>query len=282
MKLIRYGAEGQEKPGVMINEKYYDVSHLVNDYDEKFFSGNAIEELKAKVAEGGLTEINKDIRLGAPLARPSKIVCVGLNYKDHAEETNMAIPTEPILFFKSTSAIVGPNDDLIIPKNSTKTDWEVELAIVIGKKASYVEQKDAFDYVAGYALHNDYSERAFQIERNGQWVKGKSADTFAPIGHFIATKDEIENVNNLRLWLKVNDKMVQDGNTSNFIFDVAYIVSYISQFMTLLPGDVISTGTPAGVGMGQKPEAWYLNPGDVVELGIEGLGSSKQHVKAYS
>ncbi|HAY3562004.1 TPA: fumarylacetoacetate hydrolase family protein [Elizabethkingia meningoseptica] len=282
MKLIRYGAEGQEKPGVMINEKYYDVSHLVNDYDEKFFSGNAIEELKAKVAEGGLAEINKDIRLGAPLARPSKIVCVGLNYKDHAEETNMAIPTEPILFFKSTSAIVGPNDDLIIPKNSTKTDWEVELAIVIGKKASYVEQKDAFDYVAGYALHNDYSERAFQIERNGQWVKGKSADTFAPIGPFIATKDEIENVNNLRLWLKVNDKMVQDGNTSNFIFDVAYIVSYISQFMTLLPGDVISTGTPAGVGMGQKPEAWYLNPGDVVELGIEGLGSSKQHVKAYS
>ncbi|WP_336664199.1 fumarylacetoacetate hydrolase family protein [Elizabethkingia meningoseptica] len=282
MKLIRYGAEGQEKPGVMINEKYYDVSHLVNDYDEKFFSGNAIEELKAKVAEGGLTEINKDIRLGAPLARPSKIVCVGLNYKDHAEETNMAIPTEPILFFKSTSAIVGPNDDLIIPKNSTKTDWEVELAIVIGKKASYVEQKDAFDYVAGYALHNDYSERAFQIERNGQWVKGKSADTFAPIGPFIATKDEIENVNNLRLWLKVNDKMVQDGNTSNFIFDVAYIVSYISQFMTLLPGDVISTGTPAGVGMGQKPEAWYLNPGDVVELGIEGLGSSKQHVKAFS
>ncbi|AQX12207.1 fumarylacetoacetate hydrolase family protein [Elizabethkingia meningoseptica] len=282
MKLIRYGAEGQEKPGVMINEKYYDVSHLVNDYDEKFFSGNAIEELKAKVAEGGLTEINKDIRLGAPLARPSKIVCVGLNYKDHAEETNMAIPTEPILFFKSTSAIVGPNDDLIIPKNSTKTDWEVELAIVIGKKASYVEQKDAFDYVAGYALHNDYSERAFQIERNGQWVKGKSADTFAPIGPFIATKDEIENVNNLRLWLKVNDKMVQDGNTSNFIFDVAYIVSYISQFMTLLPGDVISTGTPAGVGMGQKPEAWYLNPGDVVELGIEGLGSSKQNVKAFS
>ncbi|WP_407482081.1 fumarylacetoacetate hydrolase family protein [Elizabethkingia meningoseptica] len=282
MKLIRYGAEGQEKPGVMINEKYYDVSHLVNDYDEKFFSGNAIEELKAKVAEGGLTEINKDIRLGAPLARPSKIVCVGLNYKDHAEETNMAIPTEPILFFKSTSAIVGPNDDLIIPKNSTKTDWEVELAIVIGKKASYVEQKDAFDYVAGYALHNDYSERAFQIERNGQWVKGKSADTFAPIGPFIATKDEIENVNNLRLWLKVNDKMVQDGNTCNFIFDVAYIVSYISQFMTLLPGDVISTGTPAGVGMGQKPEAWYLNPGDVVELGIEGLGSSKQNVKAYS
>ena len=282
MKLIRYGAEGQEKPGVIINEKYYDVSHLVNDYDEKFFSGNAIEELKAKVAEGGLTEINKDIRLGAPLARPSKIVCVGLNYKDHAEETNMAIPTEPILFFKSTSAIVGPNDDLVIPKNSTKTDWEVELAIVIGKKASYVEQKDAFDYVAGYALHNDYSERAFQIERNGQWVKGKSADTFAPIGPFIATKDEIENVNNLRLWLKVNDKMVQDGNTSNFIFDVAYIVSYISQFMTLLPGDVISTGTPAGVGMGQKPEAWYLNPGDVVELGIEGLGSSKQNVKAFS
>ncbi|AQX08450.1 fumarylacetoacetate hydrolase family protein [Elizabethkingia ursingii] len=282
MKLIRYGAEGQEKPGVIIDEKYYDVSHLVNDYDEKFFSGNAIEELKEKIAAGGLTEVNQDVRLGAPLARPSKIVCVGLNYRDHAEETNMPIPSEPILFFKSTSALVGPNDDLIIPKNSTKTDWEVELAIIIGKKASYVEMENALDHVAGYALHNDYSERAFQIERNGQWVKGKSADTFAPLGPFIATKDEIKDVNNLRLWLKVNDKKVQDGNTSNFIFDVAYIVSYISQFMTLLPGDVISTGTPAGVGMGQKPEAWYLNPGDVVELGIEGLGTSKQNVKAYS
>ncbi|MCL1669740.1 fumarylacetoacetate hydrolase family protein [Elizabethkingia ursingii] len=282
MKLIRYGAEGQEKPGVIIDEKYYDVSHLVNDYDEKFFSGNAIEELKEKIAAGGLTEVNQDVRLGAPLARPSKIVCVGLNYKDHAEETNMPIPSEPILFFKSTTALVGPNDDLIIPKNSTKTDWEVELAIIIGKKASYVEMENALDHVAGYALHNDYSERAFQIERNGQWVKGKSADTFAPLGPFIATKDEIKDVNNLRLWLKVNDKKVQDGNTSNFIFDVAYIVNYISQFMTLLPGDVISTGTPAGVGMGQKPEAWYLNPGDVVELGIEGLGTSKQNVKAYS
>ena len=245
MKLIRYGAEGQEKPGVIIDEKYYDVSHLVNDYDEKFFSGNAIEELKEKIAAGGLTEVNQDVRLGAPLARPSKIVCVGLNYKDHAEETNMPIPSEPILFFKSTSALVGPNDDLIIPKNSTKTDWEVELAIIIGKKASYVEMENALDHIAGYALHNDYSERAFQIERNGQWVKGKSADTFAPLGPFIATKDEIKDVNNLRLWLKVNDKKVQDGNTSNFIFDVAYIVSYISQFMTLLPGDVISTGTPA-------------------------------------
>ncbi|CAH0295226.1 fumarylacetoacetate hydrolase family protein [Chryseobacterium sp. Bi04] len=281
MKLIRYGAAGQEKPGVLIDEKYYDVSHLVNDYDEKFFSENAIDELKDKIAAGGLTEIDKTVRLGAPLARPSKIVCVGLNYKDHAAETNMPIPSEPILFFKSTSAIVGPNDDLIIPKNSIKTDWEVELAIIIGKKASYVELEDAFDHIAGYALHNDYSERAFQIERNGQWVKGKSADTFAPIGPFIATKDEINNINNLQLWLKVNDKMMQNGNTSNFIFDVAYMVSYISQFMTLLPGDVISTGTPAGVGMGQKPEAWYLKPGDVVELGIEGLGTSKQNVKPY-
>ncbi|AZA84900.1 ureidoglycolate lyase [Chryseobacterium lactis] len=282
MKLIRYGAEGQEKPGVIIGEKYYDVSHLVNEYDEQFFSGNAIEELKQKIAEGNLQEINKDVRLGAPLARPSKIVCVGLNYKDHAAETNMPIPSEPILFFKATSAIVGPDDDVIIPKNSTKTDWEVELAIIIGKKASYVEPEDAFDHIAGYALHNDYSERAFQIERNGQWVKGKSADTFAPIGPFIATKDEIENVNNLKLWLKVNGTLMQNGNTSNFIFDVAYIVSYISQFMTLLPGDVISTGTPAGVGMGQKPKAWYLQPGDVVELGIEGLGTSKQNIKSYS
>jgi len=281
MKLIRFGAEGQERPGILINDKRYDVSHLVADYNEAFFSGDAIEKLNEAAAAATLPEVADDERLGAPLARPSKLICVGLNYKDHAAETNAPIPAEPILFFKATSAIVGPNDNLIIPKNSTKADWEVELAIVIGKKASYIEESDALNHVAGYVLHNDYSERAFQLERNGQWVKGKSCDTFAPLGPFIATPDEINDVHNLRLWLKVNGTIVQDGNTSNLIFNVPYIVSYISQFMTLLPGDVITTGTPAGVGLGQKPEAWFLKPGDVVELGIDGLGSSKQNVVAY-
>ncbi|WP_316803782.1 fumarylacetoacetate hydrolase family protein [Pedobacter nototheniae] len=281
MKLIRFGAAGEEKPGVIINEEYYDVSALVKDYDEAFFAGNALEELKEQIKNTDLPKVNKDVRLGPALARPSKIVCIGLNYKDHAAETNAAIPLEPILFFKATSAIVGPNDDLVIPKNSTKTDWEVELALVIGKKASYVEEKDALNHIAGYVLHNDYSERAFQIERNGQWVKGKSCDTFAPIGPFIATQDEIEDIHNVRLWLKVNDKVLQDGNTSNLIFNIPFLIHYVSQFMTLLPGDVITTGTPAGVGLGQKPAPWYLKEGDVVELGIDGLGSSKQHVKAY-
>jgi 2,4-diketo-3-deoxy-L-fuconate hydrolase len=281
MKLIRFGEAGAEKPGVIINEKYYDVSSLVSDYDENFFAGDAITKLAEAIKTADLPEVDKSVRLGAALARPSKIICVGLNYKDHAAETNAPIPTEPILFFKATTAIVGPNDDLEIPKNSVKTDWEVELAIVIGKKAKYVSEADAYDHIAGYVLHNDYSEREFQLERNGQWVKGKSADTFAPIGPFIATPDEIAEVHNLRLWLTVNGKTLQDGNTSNLIFNVPFMISYISQFMTLLPGDVITTGTPAGVGLGQKPTPWYLKPGDVVELGIDGLGSSKQNVKAY-
>ncbi|RYG09573.1 MAG: FAA hydrolase family protein [Chitinophagaceae bacterium] len=281
MKLVRYGEPGQEKPGVLIGEDIFDVSAHVSDYNEEFFSANAIDELKKKVEGGWLEKVEGPVRLGAPLARPSKLICVGLNYKDHAAETNAPIPAEPILFFKATSAIVGPNDDLIIPKNSTKTDWEVELAIVIGKRASYVSEEDALNHVAGYVLHNDYSERAFQLERNGQWVKGKSCDTFAPLGPFIATPDEIADVHNLRLWLKVNGETLQDGNTANLIFNIPFVVSYISQFMTLLPGDVITTGTPAGVGLGQKPEPWYLKEGDVVELGIDGLGSSKQHVKSY-
>ena len=203
-----------------------------------------------------------------------------MNYADHAKETNAAIPKEPIIFFKATSAIVGPYDDVIIPKNSVKTDWEVELAIVIGKKASYVDEVNAMDYVAGYCLHNDLSEREFQLERGGQWVKGKSCDTFAPLGPFMATKDEIADVNNLRLWLSVNGKMMQDGTTANLIFNVPFLISYLSNFMTLLPGDVISTGTPAGVGLGFNPPV-YLKEGDVMELGIDGLGTSKQHVKAY-
>ncbi|NII82638.1 fumarylacetoacetate hydrolase family protein [Pedobacter sp. SG908] len=282
MKLIRFGEAGAEKPGVIIGDNYFDVSALVSDYNEAFFGGDGLEKLKKDIESADLPQVDKGVRLGPALARPSKIICVGLNYKDHAAETNAPIPSEPILFFKATSAIVGPNDDLIIPKNSKKTDWEVELGIVVGKKASYVSEENALDHIAGYVLHNDYSEREFQIERNGQWVKGKSCDTFAPIGPFIATQDEIADVHNLRLWLTVNGKTLQDGNTSNLIFNVPFMVSYISQFMTLLPGDVITTGTPAGVGLGQKPEPWYLKPGDVVELGIDGLGTSKQTVKAYS
>jgi 2,4-didehydro-3-deoxy-L-rhamnonate hydrolase len=220
-------------------------------------------------------------RLGSPVARPSKIVCIGLNYADHARETGASIPNEPIIFFKSTTALIGPYDTVISPRNSKKTDWEVELAVVIGKKASYVEEAEAMDYVAGYCLHNDLSEREFQLERNGQWVKGKSCDTFAPMGPFLATKDEIKNVDDLPLWLNLNGKRLQQSNTANFIFKIPYLVSYLSQFMTLLPGDVISTGTPAGVGLGLNPQV-YLKEGDVMELGIDGLGSSRQEVKAYA
>ena len=223
----------------------------------------------------------RDVRLGAPLARPSKIVCVGLNYAKHAEESGMAPPEEPVLFFKASSAITGPFDPIRIPKGSTKTDWEVELALVIGKKASYVSEKEALNHVAGYVLHNDVSERAFQLERSGQWVKGKSCDTFAPLGPFIATTDEIKDPNSLDLWLKLNGKLMQNSNTSDFIFNVQEVVSHISQFMTLLPGDIISTGTPFGVGLGLTPPR-YLKEGDEVELGIEGLGISKQICKAYA
>ncbi|RWU04397.1 fumarylacetoacetate hydrolase family protein [Pedobacter chitinilyticus] len=282
MKLIRFGPIGEEKPGLIINGEYFDVSEIVKDYDEAFFATNGLENLKNATKEIELKKIDPNVRLGPPVARPSKLLCVGLNYLDHAHETNAPIPKEPILFFKSTTAIVGPDDDLMIPKNSVKTDWEIELAIVIGKKASYVSLAEAEDYIAGYCLHNDYSEREFQLERNGQWAKGKGCDTFAPLGPFMATKDEIADVHQLRLWLKVNGQIKQDGHTSNLIFNVPFLVHYISQFMTLLPGDIISTGTPAGVGLGQKPAPWYLKPGDVVELGIDGLGTSKQKVKAYS
>lgn len=260
-----------------------DVSAFGEDYDERFFGGDGVARLARWLTGEGRAapRVASDARLGAPICRPSKIVCVGLNYRDHARETGAAIPAEPILFFKSTTALCGPNDDVVIPRGSTKTDWEVELAVVIGKRASYVDVADAMAHVAGYALHNDYSERAFQLERGGQWVKGKSADTFAPIGPFLATTDEIADVNALRLWLTVNGEKKQDGSTRDLIFDVPSLVSYISQFMTLLPGDVISTGTPAGVGLGEKPPR-YLVPGDVVELGIEGLGSSRQRLRAYA
>jgi len=276
MKLIRFGEPGKEKPGIIINEKYFDVSDYVREYDERFFTEDGLSFLKKITGDAELRPVPEDIRLGSPLARPSKIICIGLNYSDHAAETNMPIPKEPIIFFKSTTALCGPNDHLIIPKDSVKTDWEVELAVVIGKKASYVEEKNAMDHVAGYCLHNDYSEREFQMERGGQWVKGKSCDSFAPLGPFLATPDEMDDIHNLKLWLTVNGKMMQNGNTSNLIFKIPFLIAYISRFMTLLPGDIISTGTPAGVGMGQKPNPIYIKSGDVIELGIDGLGSSKQ------
>lgn len=282
MKLIRFGAAGKEKPGVLVGEKRYDVSSIVSDYNEAFFEENGLEKLhKALESNLSLPEVDAQVRLGSPVARPSKIICIGLNYVDHCKETNAPIPEEPIIFFKSTTALCGPNDDLIIPKNSEKTDWEIELAFVMGKKASYVEEADALEYVAGYCLHNDYSERAFQLERGGQWAKGKGSDTFAPLGPFLATKDEIKDVDNLSMWLTVNGKTFQNSNTSNLVFKIPFLVHYLSQFMTLLPGDVISTGTPPGVGLGIKPEPVYIKAGDVIELGMEGLGSSKQVAKAY-
>lgn len=282
MKLIRYGNAGSEKPGVIINDVWYDVSEYISDYDENFFANDGLTKLKTIISEKKLKEILRDIRLGSPIARPSKIICIGLNYSDHATESKMQLPSEPVIFFKATTAIVGPNDNLVIPKNSVKTDWEVELALVIGKKASYIDEAVAMNYVAGYMLHNDYSEREFQLERAGQWVKGKSCDTFAPLGPYLATQDEITDINDMRLWLTVNGKMMQDGNTKNLVFKVPYLISYLSQFMTLLPGDIISTGTPAGVGLGQKPEPVYIKPGDIIELGIHGLGSSRQTAVSYN
>jgi 2-keto-4-pentenoate hydratase/2-oxohepta-3-ene-1,7-dioic acid hydratase in catechol pathway len=283
MKLIRFGQEGNEKPGIIVNDIWYDVSGIVTDYNEAFFANNDIKKLQDALAAGTLFPVvDPTTRLGSVVARPSKIICIGLNYVDHCLETNAPIPTEPVLFFKSTTALCGPNDDVVIPKNSVKTDWEVELAFVIGKKASYVEEVDALDYVAGYCLHNDYSEREFQLERGGQWAKGKGCDTFAPLGPFLATPDEITDVNNLKMWLTVNGKTYQNSNTLNLVFKIPFLVHYLSQFMTLLPGDVVSTGTPPGVGLGIKPEPVYVKPGDVIELGIEGLGTSKQTAVAYT
>ena len=283
MKLIRFGEINNEKPGVLLPDGIkIDVSKFVKDYDEHFFGNQGIEKLNNWLEKNhdSCPVVENDVRLGPPLLRPSKIVCVGLNYSKHAKESGIDVPEEPVLFFKASSAIIGPYDSIIIPKGSEKSDWEVELAIVIGNKASYVSEKDALSHVAGYVLHNDVSERSFQLERSGQWVKGKSCDTFAPIGPFIATPDEIGDPNNLNLWLKLNGEQMQNSNTSDFIFNIQQVVSYISQFMTLLPGDVISTGTPFGVGLGLNPPR-YLKNGDVIELGIDGLGVSKQTCKAY-
>ena len=283
MKLIRFGEVGREKPGVLLEDgTRVDVSGFGADYDEAFFAGGGIGKLKnwAAAYGGSAPRVAAAVRSGAPICRPSKIVCIGLNFRDHAEESGMEIPKEPVIFFKATTSLVGPNDAVVIPKNATKLDWEVELAIVMEKRASYVSKENAMDYVAGFALHNDYSERSFQLERGGQWVKGKSADTFAPLGPFLATKDEIRDFNQLGMWLKVNGQFRQRGSTSKMICDVPGLVAYVSEFMTLLPGDVISTGTPAGVGLGMKPPQ-YLKAGDVVELGIDGLGESRQEVVEY-
>ncbi|MEN9360261.1 MAG: hypothetical protein RL095_1796 [Verrucomicrobiota bacterium] len=283
MKLIRFGKAGAEKCGVIHQGQRLDVSAFASNYDEAFFADGGIKKLATWLKKNAAScpVVPERTRLGSCVARPSKIICIGLNYRKHALETNAPIPKEPIVFFKATSALTGPNDGLTIPKNSVKSDWEVELAIVIGKKTQYVSEKDALSHVAGYCVHNDYSEREWQIERGGQWVKGKSADTFAPIGPWLVTADEVKDPQNLLLWLEVNGERVQNSNTSDMIFNCAHIVSYLSQFMTLLPGDVITTGTPEGVGLGFKPVPRFIKPGDVIELGIEGLGTQKQKASAW-
>ena len=281
MKLIRFFKDEKLIPGIICKDcsnTAVDCSLFGEDWNENFFETDGLKRLldflmekRAELPESRLDEV----RLAPAIARPSKIVCIGLNYALHAKESGMEAPSEPVVFFKSTSAWSGPNDDIVIPRKSDKSDWEVELAVVIGKKAKYVSEENALDYVAGYAVHNDLSERAWQIEMGGQWVKGKSADTFAPFGPYMATTDEIADPNNLNLWLSLNGKKIQDSTTADFIFNVQHVISYLSEFMTLLPGDVISTGTPAGVGLGFDPPV-YLKDGDVVELGIDGLGTQKQ------
>jgi 2,4-didehydro-3-deoxy-L-rhamnonate hydrolase len=284
MKLIRFGEPGKERPGLLLNDGTRIDASGFNptdgfDYNEEFFAGNSLTKLRNWVDNhlNNAPSVPSSVRLGPPISRPSKIVCIGLNFRDHAAESKMEIPKEPVIFFKSTTSLVGPNDYLVMPRGATKVDWEVELALVISRKALYVTREEALNYVAGYVLHNDYSERNFQLERGGQWVKGKSADTFAPLGPFLATPDEISDASKLGMWLKVNGEFRQNGSTANMIFGVAELVSYVSQFMTLLPGDIISTGTPAGVALGMKPPQ-YLKVGDVVELGIAGLGESRQRV----
>ena len=282
MKLFRYGPPGQEKPGIIHNEQRYDVAAFGEDYNEAFFASDGLRRLAEFVLSHGGTMplVAATERLGPPVARPSKMVCIGLNYSDHAHEMGLPLPPEPVVFLKSTTALVGPNDNIILPRNSAKTDWEVELAVVISKRASYVTEAEAANYIAGYALHNDVSEREFQLERGGTWTKGKGCDTFAPLGPVLVTPDEVGDPENLRIWLTVNGQPRQHSTTANLIFKVPFLISYVSQFMTLLPGDVISTGTPAGVGMGARPPQ-YLQAGDVVELGIDGLGTSRQVVQAY-
>lgn len=277
MKLIRFGQFKNEKPGVVDdNGIIRDVSEYVNDFDCAFFESGGLDKLK-ELNLSSLPEASANIRIGAPVAHVGKMICVGLNYADHAAESGMEVPSEPVLFMKATSSIIGPNDDVILPPNSTKSDWEVELGVVIGKEVRYVSEKDAMGYVAGFCVINDLSEREFQLEKQGQWCKGKCCDTFGPIGPYLVTKDEIVDFDKLGIWLNVNGDSMQKGNTSTMVYKVPYLVHYISQFMSLQPGDIISTGTPPGVGLGMNPPK-YLTKGDVMTLGIDGLGLQKQTV----
>ncbi len=279
MKLVRYGRPGEEKPGLLDAEgTIRDLSGEIADVAGAALSPKSLAKLAA-LDPASLPKVDGRPRLGPCVAGTGKFICIGLNFADHAAESGMPVPTEPVVFMKATSAIVGPDDDLLIPRGSEKTDWEVELGVVIGRTAKYVSEADALDHVAGYCVAHDVSERAFQQERQGQWTKGKSCDTFGPIGPWLVTRDEVADPQDLAMWLKVNGETMQDGSTRTMVFGVAHLVSYLSQFMSLHPGDVISTGTPPGVGMGMKPQRW-LKPGDVVELGIEGLGSQRQQVRA--
>jgi 2-keto-4-pentenoate hydratase/2-oxohepta-3-ene-1,7-dioic acid hydratase in catechol pathway len=279
MKFLRYGATGAEKPGIVdADGKIRDLSAHVADLSGAALAPEALATLGA-IDPNSLPLVDGSPRLGPCVAGTGKFICIGLNYSDHAAETGATVPPEPIIFMKASSAIVGPNDDVVIPRGSEKTDWEVELGVVIGKTAKYVSEADALDYVAGYCLTNDVSERAFQAERSGQWTKGKSCDTFGPIGPWLVTKDEVADPQNLGMWLKVNGETMQNGSSKTMVYGVAFLVAYLSQFMSLHPGDIISTGTPPGVGLGMKPPR-FLKAGDVVELGIEGLGTQKQTFKA--
>ncbi|HOB06207.1 MAG TPA: fumarylacetoacetate hydrolase family protein [Propionibacteriaceae bacterium] len=283
MKLIRIGEPGAERPGALVGEgTYVDLADVTADFNEEFFGSGGLDRIRPiveqRAARGQTSEIG-DQRIGAPIARPHQILCIGLNYSDHAAETGQKVPAEPILFTKSPNTLIGPYDQVRIPRNSTKTDWEVELGVVIGKRCSYLDSvDDARDAIAGWTVVNDVSERAFQIERGGQWSKGKSAETFNPCGPWLVTADEVDDVMNLGMWLDVNGTRRQDGSTSTMIFDPSFVVHYLSQFMVLEPGDLINTGTPPGVGMGIKPEPVFLAAGDVMELGIDGLGSQRQEV----
>ncbi len=281
MKLLRYGPKGAERPALLDRKgNVRDLSEVIPDLAGLSLSPDALAKLRGLNPET-LPEVSDSHRIGPCVGSVGKFVCIGLNYSDHAAESGMAVPKEPVVFMKATSAIIGPNDDVMIPKNALKTDWEVELGVVLGKEAKYVEESDALSYVAGYCVVNDLSERAFQLEGTGQWVKGKSADTFGPIGPWLVTPDEIPDPQNLRLWLEVDGHKYQDGTTRTMVFGVAYLVSYLSRFMSLQPGDIISTGTPPGVGLGQKPPV-YLRPGNRIRLGIEGLGEQAQTVVPYN
>lgn len=280
MKLLRFGPKGEEKPGLLDgNGRIRDLSEKINDIDGEVLDPDRLAAL-AKLDTDSLPAVEGNPRLGPPVAGVGKIVAVGINYAAHGEETNFDVPDEPILFSKAVTALSGPNDPVILPKGSKKGDWEVELAIVIGRRAQYVDQAGAMNVIAGYTILNDVSEREFQLERSGQWVKGKSFDTFAPTGPWLVTPDEVPDPQNLRLWLDVNNQRMQDGNTSTMIFGITHLISAISGYMTLMPGDIIATGTPSGVGLGQNPPV-FLKPGDVMRLGVEGMGEQRQEVLAW-